>query len=136
MTGLAGAQIWHPAFQVDVAGTTGAGDAAYAGLLAALMRGLEPEACARMACAVAACNIEAADATTRRTQLASDRSQNRRRMGYAPIAAHKVPYDHAPPMPPPPIPICRGDSWVVLTLKYVYGRAGGSPPQYLRHALS
>jgi len=60
----AGAQTWHPAFQVDVAGTTGAGDAAYAGLLAALIRGMEPEACARMACAVAACNIEAADATT------------------------------------------------------------------------
>lgn len=59
-----GCQIWHPAFQVDVAGTTGAGDAAYAGLLAALIRGLEPEACARMACAVAACNIEAADATS------------------------------------------------------------------------
>ncbi|MCY3915756.1 MAG: carbohydrate kinase family protein [Chloroflexi bacterium] len=59
-----GLQTWHPAFQVDVAGTTGAGDAAYAGLLAALIRGLKPEACARMACAVAACNIEAADATT------------------------------------------------------------------------
>ena len=60
----AGLQVWHPAFQVDVAGTTGAGDAAYAGLLAALLRGLAPEACARMACAVAACTIEAADATT------------------------------------------------------------------------
>jgi len=60
----AGVQTWHPAFQVDVAGTTGAGDAAYAGFLASLIRGLEPEACAGMACAVAACNIEAADATT------------------------------------------------------------------------
>lgn len=60
----AGAQTWPPAFQVDVAGTTGAGDAAYAGLLAALIRGLGPADCARMACAVAACNIEAADATT------------------------------------------------------------------------
>ena len=60
----AGAQTWHPAFQVDAAGTTGAGDAAYAGLLASLLRGMEPAACARMACAVAACNIEAADATT------------------------------------------------------------------------
>ncbi len=60
----AGLQIWQPAFQVEVAGTTGAGDAAYAGWLASLIRGLDPEACARMACAVAACNIEAADATT------------------------------------------------------------------------
>ncbi len=60
----AGARVWQPAFQVVVAGTTGAGDAAYAGLLASLLRGLGPAACARMACAVAACNVEAADATT------------------------------------------------------------------------
>ena len=59
-----GAQTWQPAFKVEVAGTTGAGDAAYAGLLAALLRGLEMDACAQMACAVAACNIEAADATS------------------------------------------------------------------------
>ena len=62
--GWAGASTWHPAFQVEVGGTTGAGDAAYAGLLAALVRGLDYQACARMACAVAAFNIEAADATT------------------------------------------------------------------------
>lgn len=59
-----GATVWQPAFRVAVAGTTGAGDAAYAGLLAALMRGHSPEECARRACAVAACNIEAADATS------------------------------------------------------------------------
>lgn len=60
----AGASVWQPAFQVQVAGTTGAGDAAYAGLLAALIRGYAPQDCARRACAVAACNIEAADATS------------------------------------------------------------------------
>ena len=60
----ASAAVWQPAFQVEVAGTTGAGDAAYAGLLAAMLRGLGPPECARMACAVAACNIEAADATS------------------------------------------------------------------------
>ena len=60
----ADARVWQPAFQVQVAGTTGAGDAAYAGLLAALLRGLGPRECARWACAVAGCNIEAADATT------------------------------------------------------------------------
>ncbi|MCY3573433.1 MAG: carbohydrate kinase family protein [Chloroflexi bacterium] len=60
----AGAQSWQPAFAVQVAGTTGAGDAAYAGLLAALLRGMNAADCARWACAVAACNIEAADATT------------------------------------------------------------------------
>ncbi|MCY3780287.1 MAG: carbohydrate kinase family protein [Chloroflexi bacterium] len=59
-----GASIWQRAFQVKVAGTTGAGDAAYAGLLAALIRGHSPAECARRACAVAACNIEAADATS------------------------------------------------------------------------
>lgn len=60
----AGAAVWQPAFLVEVAGTTGAGDAAYAGLLAAILRGLGPRECARMACAAAACNIEAADATS------------------------------------------------------------------------
>ncbi len=59
-----GASVWQPAFQVDVAGTTGAGDAAYAGLLAAMIRGHGPRESARRACAVAACNIEAADATS------------------------------------------------------------------------
>ena len=59
-----GVQTWHPPFQVQVAGTTGAGDAAYAGLIAALIRGLDYRDCARWACAVAACNIEAADATS------------------------------------------------------------------------
>ena len=59
-----GASVWQPAFQVEVAGTTGAGDAAYAGLLAAMLRGHGPRECIRRACAVAACNIEAADATS------------------------------------------------------------------------
>ena len=60
----AGAVVWQQAFQVEIAGTTGAGDAAYAGLLAAMLRGYSPAECARRACAVAACNIEAADATS------------------------------------------------------------------------
>ncbi len=63
-TAWAGVRTWQPAFHVEVAGTTGAGDAAYAGLLAAMIRGLDPRECARRACAVAGCNIEAADATT------------------------------------------------------------------------
>lgn len=60
----AGQMTWQPAFQVEIAGTTGAGDAAYAGLLAAMLRGHGLAECARRACAVAACNIEAADATS------------------------------------------------------------------------
>ncbi len=59
----AGREVWSPAFQPDhVAGTTGAGDAAIAGFLAALLRGWTLEQSLTMACAVGACNVEAADA--------------------------------------------------------------------------
>lgn len=57
-------QLWHPAFQVEVVGTTGAGDSAYAGFLTSLLHGLSPEAAVKMACAVGACNVEAPDATS------------------------------------------------------------------------
>lgn len=52
---------WAPTFQVEVVGTTGAGDATIAGFLAALLRGLSPEDALNMATAVGACNVEAAD---------------------------------------------------------------------------
>lgn len=57
-------RIWHPAFEVEVVGTTGAGDSAYAGYLAALYRGYDFKDCVRWACAVGACNVEASDATS------------------------------------------------------------------------
>ncbi len=57
-------RIWHPAFEVNAIGTTGAGDSAYAGLLTAILNGLSLENAVRMACAVGACNVEAADATS------------------------------------------------------------------------
>ncbi len=57
-------RIWHPAFAVEVAGTTGAGDSAYAGFLTALIKGLSLDQAARWACAVGACNVEATDATS------------------------------------------------------------------------
>ncbi|MBZ0289664.1 MAG: carbohydrate kinase family protein, partial [Anaerolineae bacterium] len=57
-------EVYHPAFVVNVVGTTGAGDSAYAGFLAALLRGLSPDEAARWACAIGACNVEAADATS------------------------------------------------------------------------
>lgn len=57
-------QVYSPAFQVDVVGTTGAGDSAFAGFLAALLRGMSPSESVRWACAVGACNVEAADATS------------------------------------------------------------------------
>ncbi len=59
-----GKRVWHPAFDVEVGGTTGAGDAAYAGLLGALLKGLSMEEAARWACAVGACSVEALDATS------------------------------------------------------------------------
>lgn len=56
--------VWHPAFAVNVVGTTGAGDSAYAGLLRAILNGMSIEAAAQWSCAVGACNVEAADATS------------------------------------------------------------------------
>ena len=56
--------LWQPAFQVDVVGTIGAGDAAYAGFFAALLRSLPPAEALRRACAAGACNVEAADAVS------------------------------------------------------------------------
>lgn len=55
-------EMWAPAFRVPVAGTTGAGDAAIAGFLAALLRDLSPIEAVTIAAAVGACNVEAADA--------------------------------------------------------------------------
>jgi sugar/nucleoside kinase (ribokinase family) len=55
-------ELWSSCFQVEVVGATGAGDATIAGFLAALLRGCTPEESVTMACAVGACNVEAADA--------------------------------------------------------------------------
>ena len=55
-------ELWAPCFAVDVAGTTGAGDATGAGLLTALLRGLDAERALTAAVAVGACNVERSDA--------------------------------------------------------------------------
>jgi sugar/nucleoside kinase (ribokinase family) len=57
-----GVELWAPCFQVDVAGTTGSGDATIAGFLSAFLRGLSPEDTLTAAVAVGACNVEAVDA--------------------------------------------------------------------------
>ena len=57
-------EAWAPAFQVSPMGTTGAGDAAVAGLLAGLLRGSSPEETIDLATAVAACSVEATDPTS------------------------------------------------------------------------
>lgn len=55
-------RLWAPCFQVQVAGTTGSGDATIAGFLSALLRGLPLERAVTAAVAVGACNVEAPDA--------------------------------------------------------------------------
>ncbi|ACZ43422.1 PfkB domain protein [Thermobaculum terrenum ATCC BAA-798] len=57
-------ELWANVFEVQVVGTTGAGDATMAGLLMALLRGLPPEEALTAACAVGACSVEAPDATS------------------------------------------------------------------------
>lgn len=57
-------ELVAPAYEVEVVGTIGAGDCAYAGFLTALLRGLPPQEALRWACAVGACNVEAIDATS------------------------------------------------------------------------
>jgi sugar/nucleoside kinase (ribokinase family) len=58
----AGRELWAPCFQVQVAGTTGSGDATIAGFLSAYLRKMSPEEALTAAVAVGACNVEAVDA--------------------------------------------------------------------------
>jgi len=58
----AGKELWAPCFEVDVVGTTGAGDATIAGFLSGLLRDMSLEETLTAAVAVGACNVEAADA--------------------------------------------------------------------------
>ena len=59
-----GIELWAPCFKVDVAGTTGAGDATVAGLLMAWLRSFSPTAAVRAATAVGACCCEQPDAVS------------------------------------------------------------------------
>ncbi len=58
----AGRELWSPCFEVEVAGTTGAGDATIAGFLTALLKGMAPDEAMTAAVAVGGCNVEAPDA--------------------------------------------------------------------------
>ncbi len=66
----AGARRYHPCFEVDVAGATGAGDCTIAGLLTGAVRGLDSAAAVRLATAGGACSAESADATSGVPELA------------------------------------------------------------------
>ncbi len=57
-------EILAPCYVVHVVGTTGSGDCTAAGLLAALLNGLDPIAAVQCATAVGACSVEAADSTS------------------------------------------------------------------------
>ena len=57
-------ELWAPAFDVDVQGSTGAGDAAVAGFLASLLQGANPEMALIIAAAAGACSVEKVDATS------------------------------------------------------------------------
>ena len=57
-------ELRAPCFRVNVAGTTGAGDATIAGFLAGILRGLPAEETMALAAAVGACCCESPDATS------------------------------------------------------------------------
>lgn len=61
--GWAERELWSPAFTVAVVNTVGAGDAAYAGLLASLVKGLSIEDAVTAATAVGSCSVESLDAS-------------------------------------------------------------------------
>ncbi|MGG1516549.1 carbohydrate kinase family protein [Paenibacillus oryzisoli] len=60
----AGRELYTTCYQVDVTGTTGAGDCTIAGFLAGWVQGLSPEAVLVGAVGVGACNVEHPDATS------------------------------------------------------------------------
>lgn len=57
-----GFEAWFPCYQVNVVGTTGAGDVTIAGFLTSILKGFPPEKALDTALAVGACNVEAVDA--------------------------------------------------------------------------
>jgi sugar/nucleoside kinase (ribokinase family) len=64
IAGWANRRFWAPCFQVQVAGTVGAGDCTIAGFLAGLLHGLPPAEALIIGVAVGACNVEAPDAVS------------------------------------------------------------------------
>jgi len=59
-----GRELWIPCYEVEVVGTTGAGDCTIAGFLAGLLNGAPLEQALHVAVGVGACNVERTDATS------------------------------------------------------------------------
>jgi sugar/nucleoside kinase (ribokinase family) len=59
-----GRELWAPCFKVELAGTTGAGDATIGGFLMAVMRGMSPEKALTAGVAAGACCCEKPDAVS------------------------------------------------------------------------
>lgn len=59
-----GRKILAQCYEVPVVGTTGSGDCTIAGFLTGLLNGWPPKKTLRFACAVGACNVQKADATS------------------------------------------------------------------------
>ncbi|MEO2047637.1 MAG: carbohydrate kinase family protein [Pirellulales bacterium] len=79
-------ELIAPCFEVEVVGTTGAGDSTIAGFLAAVCSGESPEKSLVQAVAVGACSVEVADATSGICSLSElgrrvDAGWNRRNSG-------------------------------------------------------
>jgi len=64
ITRWANREVWAPIFETRTIGTTGAGDSAIAGFLAAFLHNMPPTESLTMAAAVGACNVEAHDAVS------------------------------------------------------------------------
>jgi sugar/nucleoside kinase (ribokinase family) len=63
-TAWRGCEFLVPAFEVNVAGTTGAGDCAVAGLITGILSGQSPVEAATSAAGAGACNVEQTDASS------------------------------------------------------------------------
>jgi len=84
--GWRGRELLAPCFQVDVAGTTGAGDCTIAGFLAGLLGGCSLEAAMTAAVAVGACSVERADATRHMPTWAAVQARVRSGWARRPVA--------------------------------------------------
>ena len=82
-------ELWSPCFVADVVGTTGAGDATAAGLLAGLLHGQGPEDALTSAVAVGGCSVEVADSVS--GVLSWEATQARMRSGWSRAALELPP---------------------------------------------